>query len=166
MAKYGRKFGGNLVEKLGCQIRWQIGWKHCFEKMGETIRLNNLFKKLVERYLKNLLYKFGEKFIGKNVQLNLLKNWVLYFFLINWVENWVENWKEMLGGKIVWKNFYGKSVQCNVYIEQCSSVCWGSLGVPQFGELLRLSPPEEVVSIVWQGGSYYPTVVIFWTMRT
>ena len=49
--------------------------------MGETIRLNNLFKKLVERYLKNLLYKFGEKFIGKNLQENLLKNWFIFFFL-------------------------------------------------------------------------------------
>ena len=74
--------------------------------MGEIIRLNNLFKKLVERYLKNVLYKFGEQIIWKNVQLNLLKNWVLYFFLINWVENWVENWKEMLGGKIVWKKIW------------------------------------------------------------
>ena len=85
--------------------------------MGETIRLNNLSKKLVERYLKNLLYKFGEKFIGKIVQLNLLKNWILYFLLINCVENWVENWKGMLGGKILrkiflWKNVY--SVMCTL----------------------------------------------------
>ena len=73
----------NQVVKLGDKLGGNIVLKNSFEKMGETIRLNNQFKKFVESYLKNLLYKFGEKFIGKNVQLNLLKNWILYFFLIN-----------------------------------------------------------------------------------
>jgi hypothetical protein len=145
LAKYGRKFGGNLLEKLGCQIRWQIGWKHCFEKMGETIRLNNLFKKMVESYLTNLLYNFGEKFIGKNVQLNLVK---IGFYIFSWSIELKIGWKikrKCWVEKLCWKKFDGKSAQCNVYIEQCSSVCWGSLGVPQFGELLRLLPPEALV---------------------
>ena len=91
-------------------------WKIVLKKLGETIRLKNLFKKLVKRCLKNLVYKFGEKFIGKNVLLNLLKNWVLYFILINWVENCGKNLMEMLGWKIVWK----KNLVEKVYSVMCT----------------------------------------------
>ena len=99
-------------------------------------------KNLLEKIYKKICWKIGLYFYFWSIGLKI--GWTIERKC--WVENGVEDCMEKKNG--------GKSVQCKVYIEQCSSVCWGSLGVPQFGELLRLSPPEEVVSIVWQGGNF------------